>query len=163
MLEYIFNMKSLPFMEICQVYMQSLSCEASMKKDVDTDYYWQEENDLYQHLNDFFASSKGVMAIWRTEAGIQSVLRLEGYGDGQLLCSLETRPESRRKGFATMLVKAVLADLQEGSVVYSHVKKDNSASMQLHLKCGFTVHSDIGKLLDGSISDSYVTLKFIKK
>ena len=163
MLEYIYDMKSLPFMEICQVYQQSLGCERAIKGDIDAGDYWQKENDLYQDLGDFFAHAKGVMAIWRSDTGIQAVLRLERYGDGHLLCSLETRPESRRKGFATMLVKAVLADLQEGSVVYSHVKKDNTASMQLHFKCGFVKCSDMGKLLDGSVSNAYATLKYIKK
>ncbi len=155
MLEYIFDIKSLPFMEICQVYQQSLAMET-------TEDYWSESNDLYQQLKDFFLKKNGYMAVWRTEDGVQSALRLEPYRSGYLLCSLETRPDVRRRGFASMLVNAVLADLTKGSVVYSHVKKDNLASMQLHFKCGFVMHADAGRLLDGSVSDAFATLKYIK-
>ena len=163
MLEYIFDIKSLPFMEICQVYEQSLACGLEHENSGETARYWKEENDLYLQLQDFFANRDSRMAVWRTVDGIQAALRLEHHRDGLLLFALETRPDSRRKGFASSLVEQVLADLDAGEIIYSHVRKDNSASMQLHFKCGFTVHSDVGRLLDGSVSNAYVTLKYIKK
>lgn len=163
MLVYISDMKNLPFSEICRVYQQSIECSVGESSVTLSERFWQEEHGLYQELQDFFSRRNGTLALWRTEHGIQSALRLEKWNDGYLLQSLETHPESRRKGFALHLVKSVLADCPRGTILYSHVKKDNIASMQLHLHCGFQVHSDMARLLDGTVSNRYVTMKFLKE
>lgn len=157
MLTYIRDTKSIPFFEISQVYQQSI-------EDPDrSDNLWQEEQDLYHELLDLVEHRKGVLAMWRTEQGIQTVLRLEKHLDGYLIHSLQTRQQSRRKGFALKLMTAVLQDHPKGTVFYSHVMKDNVASLQLHLRCGFQVHSDMARLMDGTVSNRYVTLKLLKE
>ena len=163
MLTYISEMKSLPFFEICQVYQQSIEHSAQALSGARSEGLWQEEQELYQELRDLFEKRNGVLALWRTEQGIQAALRLEKYNEGLLLQSLETRPENRRKGFALSLVSAVLADQPRNTILYSHIKKDNIASMQLHLRCGFQAHSDMARLLDGTVTNQFITLKYVKE
>ena len=155
MLTYIRDTKSIPFFEISQVYQQSIEDPGQSEN------LWQEEQDLYHELQDLIEHRKGVLALWCTEQGIQTVLRLEKHLDGYLIHSLQTRQQSRRKGFARKLMTAVLHDHPKGTVFYSHVMKDNVASLQLHLRCGFQVHSDMARLMDGTVSNRYVTLKIL--
>ncbi len=156
MLTYISDIKNLPFFEICHVYGQSLERSTS-------EGFWQEKHGLYHELQSFITERKGILALWRTEQGIESILRMEKYNDGYLIQSLETCPESRRKGFAFCLMTAVLEDCPSGTLLYSHVKKNNIASMHLHLKCGFQILTDMARLLDGTVSNRYATLCYIKK
>lgn len=157
MLTYIRDTKSIPFFEISQVYQQSIETPEKQRQRL-----WMEEQALYDELQDLIERRKGALAIWRAEQEIQSVLRLEKYLEGYLIQSLQTQSQSRRKGFALKLMTAVLDDHPKGTVFYSHVKKDNLASMQLHLRCGFQVHSDIARLLDGTVTNRYVTFKLLK-
>jgi len=118
----------------------------------------QVEQDFYQYLRDcFFAISAAVYAVWVEEGKYISALRLEPYKDGLLLEALETAPKYRRKGYAQKLMEAVLAEFS-GQKIYSHVRKDNLASLAVHEKCGFRKISDFAAYIDGSVDDRAITL-----
>ena len=55
----------------------------------------------------------------------------------------------------------MLAALEQtqGRPVYSHVGKRNTASMALHMGCGFEKIQDCAVYIDGSVSQNAVTLK----
>ena len=119
------------------------------------------EQDFYQYLQSvFFRQEDSYYAIWEADGCYRSALRLEPYADGLLLCALETAPESRRQGYASALIKAVLEHLSaRGSgVVYSHVSKRNVPSLKVHEKCGFEIIKDHAVYSDGSVLNSHVTL-----
>ena len=76
-----------------------------------------------------------------------------------LLEALETAPEQRRKGYATALIRAALA--QVGTVkIYSHVGKRNEASLKTHIACGFRRISEQAVYADGSVNDRCCTLLY---
>ena len=60
--------------------------------------------------------------------------------------ALETRPDSRRKGYAAKLLSGVLEVLKpEGPFrMYDCVSKKNTASLKTHEKCGFRIVSEKG-------------------
>ena len=89
-----------------------------------------------------------------------AALRIEPYCDGLLLTGLETAPEEREKGYATQLLSAVLEYLRVSSksIVYSHVIKNNPASLAVHKKCGFVKHLDYAVYVDDSVSQNAYTL-----
>ncbi len=103
------------------------------------------EDDFYSFLHDVFFKRDGVCcAMWVVDGTYVSALRLEPYRDGLLLEALETAPDCRRRGYARSLIQAVQGWLSQcGSVrLYSHVGKQNEASMRVHLQCGFRVIGD---------------------
>lgn len=109
---------------------------------------------------DFFSVKGAYYCIWAANGAYLSALRLEPYKDGLLLCALETKPSARRKGHATALLKAALDDVD--LPVYSHIRKDNRASVAVHRACGFRFHHEGARFLDGSVSaksDTYVFQK----
>jgi RimJ/RimL family protein N-acetyltransferase len=76
-----------------------------------------------------------------------------------LLEALETAPEQRKKGYATALIRAALA--QVGTVkIYSHVGKRNEASLKTHISCGFRRISEQAVYADGSVNDRCCTLLY---
>lgn len=105
---------------------------------------------------DFFKNDGAYYALWEENGKYRSALRLEPYEDGMLLEALETRPDCRGKGYATMLMQAVLAI--ETRKIYSHVSKKNTASLRTHEKCGFQKILDHAVYVDGSVSTNSVTL-----
>lgn len=115
------------------------------------------EREFYSYLQeDFFAVKGAYYAAWVDDGCYMSMLRLEPYQDGLLLEALETRPDSRQKGYATKLMQAVLQ--QETRKIYSHVSKHNTASLRTHEKCGFRKILDHAVYIDGSVSANSVTL-----
>lgn len=108
----------------------------------------------------FFPQSGAVYCIWEADGCYQAALRLEPYGDGLLLEALETKPESRRRGYARSLILAVQAWLREreNPKVYSHVSKRNQASLGVHRACGFQKLLDCAEYVDGTVSTNAVTL-----
>ena len=84
---------------------------------------------------------------------------MEPYEDGLLLSALETAPKHRGKGYATVLVREVLNQL-EGTAVYSHISLRNRGSLQVHRKCGFRKLLDHARYLDGSVHTDSVTMIF---
>lgn len=115
------------------------------------------EESFYSYLQgDFFRTRGAYYAIWEEKGRYCSALRIEPYQDGVLLEALETRPDCRRRGYATMLMEAVIE--QETRKIYSHVGKKNAASLRTHEKCGFRKLLDHAAYIDGSVSSNAVTL-----
>jgi RimJ/RimL family protein N-acetyltransferase len=109
---------------------------------------------------DFFSVRGAYYCIWAENGVYLSALRLEPYMDGFLLCALETKLSARRKGHASALLKAVLDEVD--LPVYSHIRKDNRASIAVHRVCGFRLHHEGARFLDGSVSsnsDTYIYMK----
>lgn len=116
------------------------------------------EADFRQYLAEVFFRQKGAFyAIWEENGQYVSALRLEPYRDGLLLEALETRPDRRRKGYASGLIRAVL-NFPEVKKVYSHVSKRNVPSLAVHKKLGFQVVEDLATYIDGSVNYRAVTL-----
>ena len=119
------------------------------------------ENDFYCYLKSvFFHQPDSLYAIWEAGGHYQAALRLEPYSDGTLLCALETAPGARRQGFAVALIQAVLTYLREANTekVYSHVAKNNLASIAVHQKCGFQILKNYAVYSDGSVFHNTITL-----
>ena len=115
------------------------------------------EQAFYQYLSEsFFTTTGAVYAIWEENGAYISALRLEPYEDGLLLEALETAPAHRQKGYAASLICSV----QEAYPVkiYSHVSKQNKASLGVHEKCGFRIVADCAKYIDGSVARNAYTL-----
>ena len=86
-----------------------------------------------------------------------SALRVDPYLDGFLISGLHTRKTHRRKGYATKLLRVVTEDL--AGAVYSHIFHRNIASIRAHSNCGFVKMLDYAKLLDGTVSSRFITMK----
>lgn len=94
---------------------------------------------------------ESMCAAWLVQERLVAFLRLEGYCDGVLITALKTVSCEQGKGYATSLVKAILA-LLAGRKVYAHIHNNNYASIAVHQKCGFRRILDHAKYLDGSVS-----------
>ncbi|MGM9550277.1 MAG: GNAT family N-acetyltransferase [Faecousia sp.] len=119
------------------------------------------EQDFYRYLREaFFRTTGAVYAVWEAGGQYVSALRLEPYRDGLLMEALETAPEQRRRGYAAELIQAVQETLkQQGAVkIYSHVHKQNTASLKTHEKCGFRPIADYAACADGSVSRKMYTM-----
>lgn len=115
------------------------------------------ERAFYQYLQeDFFKVESAYYAVWKEDGRYLSALRIEPYEDGALLEALETKPDCRNRGYATMLMQAVLK--QEMRKIYSHVSKNNIPSLRTHEKCGFQKILDHAVYVDGSVSTNSFTL-----
>lgn len=120
------------------------------------------ETDFYNFLQQvFFKTDGAVYLIWEEKGTYISALRLEPYRDGLLLAALETHPQMRKQGFAEKLVKAALEYVGE-TVVYSHVSRNNTASLRTHEKCGFEKALDYAVYADGSVNNRCFTLRYRK-
>ena len=120
------------------------------------------EQEMYAYLkHSFFKRPDSFLAVWEERGRYVSAVRVERYADGWLINALETACDSRRKGYAQALVTAVL-DRLEGPV-YSHVDKENEASLGLHKACGFQIISDESRLLNGCVSIRHYTLRWMKE
>lgn len=119
----------------------------------------QAEQDFFAYLKLFFTQSDSVYAVWAPDGVYTAALRVEPYADGVLLAGLETLPDFRCKGNATMLVQGMLRHLSEqGSMkVYSHVDKRNTASLRVHERCGFERILEYAVYADGSVLRSSCT------
>ena len=120
------------------------------------------EEDFYNYLQQvFFKTDDARYLIWEERGRYISALRLEAYRDGLLLAALETHPQMRKHGFAEKLVKAALEYVGD-MTVYSHVSKQNVASLRTHEKCGFEKLLDYAVYADGSVNDRCCTLRSCK-
>ena len=107
---------------------------------------------------DFFTIPGAACYIWQEAGEYKSVLRVEPYLDGFLIAGLETRPDSRNRGYASRLLAAV-ADAYAGKPLYAHIRRKNTASIRVHTRCGFCKLFDYGKMLDGSVDSRYNTYR----
>lgn len=119
------------------------------------------EQDFYDYLRNSFFCRPGVQYNILVENDrYLCALRLEPFRDGLLLEALETAPALRGKGYARKLITLVLEECaqQGGCKVYSHVSKQNTASLHVHYACGFRIASDCAVYVDGSVNHRAYTL-----
>ena len=118
------------------------------------------EQDFYTYLEEFFKEPAARYAIWLNDMCYVSALRIEPYMDGLLLNALETIPHARKCGFATLLIQALVEHLRlEGNgKLYSHINKENVASLKVHLSCGFSIVSKEATYLDNTVHFDAFTL-----
>ena len=153
------NIRDLSFGKLMEVYTESTRENAE-------DFWPQEtperqlalaEQDFYDYLNrSFFSTDGAVCAIWQVDDRYVSALRLEPYRDGLLLEALETAPDCRRRGYARELIRAVM-EKYLGQKIYSHVGKQNTASLKTHETCGFKRILEYAVYIDGSVNDRCYT------
>ena len=165
MLKIVNRMNQLKFSELMHVYSEgnrengaerypNLSVDAQIR---------EAEFDFYNYLNDVFFRTEGTFyAILEENCRYISALRMEPYMDGWLLCALETLPDERNRGYASNLIRSLLDYLRtfHRKKVYSHVSKDNYASIATHMKCGFQIEKDHAVYLDGSVLHSCYTMVY---
>jgi ribosomal protein S18 acetylase RimI-like enzyme len=124
------------------------------------------EQDHYAFLSEFFRLPQTFLALWVSEGVYKAALRVEPYADGVLIEGVETAPDSRGKGFGTLVLKNTLNYLVANGAdkVYSHIAKDNLASINLHEACGFRKLTDYAIFVDGSVDQrSFTYVYLIKK
>lgn len=138
--------------------MAELDCEQLLK--VYQEHNWDEIDFLSYLREDFFCQPNAIYAVWVEDSEYKAAVRLEHCRDGVLLHSLETAPNSRRKGYAYKLLSHFLDCLRATGYkrIYSHVEKSNKASFLLHKKCGFEIISDSATYLDGTVTQYSNTL-----
>ena len=162
MLRVITKMGQLPFGALKRIYLHSNTQAANADYPNRPDGLLQAEMDFYDYLrNDFFRVEGAYYCLWEIDGKPVSALRLEPYRDGLLLTGLETDPEQRGKGYAGALMAAALERVDKP--VYSHIERNNLASVRAHEKCGFEKVTNFAVLLDGSVSqkaDTYLR-KFV--
>ena len=120
----------------------------------------RKQEQFYSDIYAFLKVSHAFYGIWTEDGNYVSAVRVEQFSDGMLLSGLETTPKYRGQGFAKNLVEAVAEYLKQIGItkLYSHVSKNNCASLSVHRACGFEVVGDTATFLDGSASSCYVTL-----
>lgn len=160
MLEIVNSLGKLRFGMLMEVYAESNREKGAAEYPWETEdsRILQAEQDFYQYLREcFFVTPGAFYAVWICRGRYVSALRMEPFRDGLLLEALETAPKERGRGYATLLISAVLERL-EGQKVYSHIHKKNVASLRTHEKCGFQKILDYAVYADGSVLNSSVTL-----
>ena len=159
MLKVFLNYQELNIHDLFMVYEESLQMNADQKGAA----IIQAEDEFSSYLEEVFFCSPGAFyAIWTENNRYVSALRMEPFEDGFLLSGLETASNERNKGYATKLLQAVVEYATDTNrlPIYSHIHKRNAVSLALHLKCGFTLFRDCGRLIDGTVSGNYYTLKW---
>ena len=106
------------------------------------------EEGFLNYLKNEFLSSPG-NAVWVLEKdGIWlSALRTTMVSEGlYFLEALETRPDSRKRGYGSELLSAVISALKETGAfrLCDCVDKANTASVRTHERCGFVKVSEEG-------------------
>ena len=124
-----------------------------------TDYFYPDEEDkdlavrmveegFLAFLRDGFFSDPGASYWIREENGVWiSALRISRIQTGlYYLEALETRPDHRKKGYASRLLSGIIDSLkQEGPFrLCDCVSKKNLASLKTHEKSGFRIVSEAG-------------------
>ena len=158
MLKVIRSMAELHFGNLMEIYAQSNEEHGK---------YWSgeqkdrcialAEQEFYAYLRQcFFTLPDSRYFLWEVCGKPVSAVRCESYRDGFLLTALETDPCYRGEGHATALLEAVLCYLEKKNI-YAHIHHNNTASVSVHLKCGFEKVSTGARMLDGSYSTEYDT------
>ncbi len=154
MLQIITNLRQLDFRQLSEVCIQS-NTEAGKRDFPDLPEHLRlarAEQEFYQYLREcFFPTVGACYALWTVGGKYVSALRLEPYEDGLLMAALETVPQQRRRGYATALVMAV-KEYAAQRKLYSHVSRDNIASLAVHDACGFHRISDCARYIDGTVT-----------
>ena len=120
-----------------------------------------DQENFYYYLLDFFKDQRACYHILVVDGIYVSALRTEPYRDGWIVAGLHTRREFRQRGYAKQLLTAACSELlRRGDIpIYSHVEKQNRASVRTHFVCGFSEIQDHAVFLDGSVSWNSYTLR----
>lgn len=120
------------------------------------------EERFIDDLRDFFLITHGELFMLYVDGKPVSALRSETYLDGQLISYLETSPDMRGRGYAGILISSVIKHLRGQGIdhIYSHINKKNLPSLAVHRTNGFQISADYAKLLDGTVSQNYFTLRY---
>ena len=155
MVRFIHAFPQLEFDKLLQVY--SLN---GQQDDLWDHVLRSKAEDVYHCFYDLFTQKGAFAAVETAGEQYRAVLRAMPYRDGWLIAGLETAPELRNKGFAKTLVGETIKYIFSTGdrKVYSHVKKNNYASLKVHEACGFIKVNDTAVLLDGSVVSSHYTL-----
>ena len=97
--------------------------------------------------NDFLASPKNAVWVLEKDGTWLSALRTTTVSEGlYFLEALETRPDSRKCGYGSELLSAVISALKETGAfrICDCVYKANTASLRTHERCGFVKVSEEG-------------------
>lgn len=106
-----------------------------------------EEGFLDYLKNDFFIIPGSTYWVLEENGVWISALRTNLISKGlYYIEALETRPDSRKKGYTTSLLNQIIETLKkEGPFrLCSCVSKKNEASLKVHQKCGFKIVSEDG-------------------
>lgn len=167
MILWFYSLSELNFEELMSVYEEG-------NRENGTYLYPQEsaatqmllaERDFDDYLRQTFFRQKGAAyCVLAVDGSYISAARIEPFEDGYLLSALETRPGFRRRGYGQQLVNELIdACVHRGNMpIYSHVNNRNVPSLNLHLQCGFRVHKDFARYLDGSVRVDSKTLLYKK-
>ena len=123
-----------------------------------TDYFFPEETDKEKAVrqveagfldflkNDFFSKPEAAVWVYEESGTWFCALRTCRVRDVYFLEALETRPDQRRKGYAALLLSAVVDAMKKDGPfrLYDCVSKRNTASLKTHEKCGFRIVSEEG-------------------
>ena len=106
-----------------------------------------EEGFLNYLKNEFLASPGNAVWVLEKDGIWLSALRTTMVSEGlYYLEALETRPDSRKMGYGSELLSAVISALKETGAfrLCDCVGKANSASLKTHERCGFVTVSEEG-------------------
>ena len=161
MLKIIHSMKELNFSQLMDVYQEGNHEDGRFLFPVMPEglQMIHVQQDFHAYLMQFFFKTKGAAYYVWIQGGVYvAAVRTEPYRDGLLISALETKPCHRGFGYATNLLQAVCLE-HCGTNLYSHVGKQNRASLRVHKKCDFEIVSDMAVYIDGSVSRNAYTLK----
>lgn len=165
MLRIIDSMSKLNFSGLMEIYLEGNQENGRQQYpyESESEQLRLAENDFYNYLDSiFFHQKNSVYAVWEDCGRYLAALRLEPYRDGYLLCALETAPDIRGKGYASLLIKDVQKYLSHNKhgIIYSHISKHNGPSLAVHNKCGFHIIKDYAVYSDGSVLQNCYTLAY---
>ncbi len=168
MLTIIRSTDPFPYHSIMQIYEESIIRDGQLRyaRYSSERQKIEAEQDLYQYLKDaFFRQADAFLALWTVEGQAASALRMEPYQDGFLLNALETSPAHRNRGYASCLIKEMLAYFRTLSdlPVYSHIDQNNLPSMKVHQKAGFVFLNPGATQLNGTHIHTQNTYRYIGK
>lgn len=121
------------------------------------DLSWRAEQAFLEDLQLFYSCKNVFIACWFDCGTAVCAMRVEPYQDGYLISCLETAPDKRRMGYAGALLASVMD--RQPAVYYSHVDKNNDASLRLHHKLCFKKMLDYAVHVDGSVYANSYTMK----
>ena len=154
------SINDIAFRELMDVYQESNIENAKVfysKMDLSAGIL-EAEQDFYAYLRDvFFQTKDAKYYVFEDNGQYFSAFRIEPYQAGYLLEALETAPMHRRKGYARHLLSQVLPQIEKP--VYSHVHKQNQASLAVHRLCGFQIILDFAQYIDGTNKQDSYTLR----
>lgn len=165
MFQILTSPSQLNYEKIMQVYQQSIQ-QSGVENYPDLEdnrQLLEAEQDFYLYLNTFLRQKDSFCAVWVEEGSYISALRIEPYRDGVLIAGLETAPTRRKMGYAKKLLSATVQYLDGKNIpkIYSHIHKNNIASVKTHISCGFVCAFDYAAFVDGSVD--YQSRTYIKQ